>query len=278
MARRGELSYPITQANVKDLNDMLAELYRQRRTGSGPQPPVEVTQITNSGGNTIAPIDGGTGLDTSTSTGIPVLSSGVWSIQNPLGVAKGGTGDSSLTAYAVLCGGTSSTGAVQSVAALGSSGDVLTSNGAAALPTFQAPSTGSGILSKTVTLTAAEINSLSSSPKTLVAAPASGHAVVPIALFGRVHITSVFSAASGFRFRYHGSTTDVFGNWALGLNATGFKTFWVTMGNTGAGTTVTGASDAFDAVAFEVSASADTTGGAVSFATLYLWYYTAAIS
>jgi hypothetical protein len=56
---------------------------------------------------------------------------------NPITVAQGGTGDASLTAYAVLCGGTTSTGNVQSIAGVGSSGQVLTSNGASALPTFQ---------------------------------------------------------------------------------------------------------------------------------------------
>lgn len=64
-------------------------------------------------------------------------------VVNTLAVTNGGTGDASLTAYAVICGGTTSTGAVQSVAALGSSGQVLTSNGAGALPTFQSVS-GSG--------------------------------------------------------------------------------------------------------------------------------------
>lgn len=54
----------------------------------------------------------------------------------PLVVANGGTGDASLTAFSVLAGGTSSTGPVQSVAALGSTGAPLTSNGAGALPDF----------------------------------------------------------------------------------------------------------------------------------------------
>ncbi len=62
---------------------------------------------------------------------------------NPLTVAKGGTGVASTTAYAVLCGGTTSTGALQPVASLGLSGYVLTSNGAGALPTFQAAGSGS---------------------------------------------------------------------------------------------------------------------------------------
>jgi hypothetical protein len=61
---------------------------------------------------------------------------------NPLPVPAGGTGDSTLTAYAVLCGGTTSTGHVQSLAGVGTTGQVLTSNGASALPTFQAASGG----------------------------------------------------------------------------------------------------------------------------------------
>jgi len=54
----------------------------------------------------------------------------------PLPVAQGGTGLTSTTAYAVLCGGTTSTGNLQSIASVGTSGQVLTSNGAGALPTF----------------------------------------------------------------------------------------------------------------------------------------------
>jgi hypothetical protein len=51
-------------------------------------------------------------------------------------VADGGTGVSSLTAYAPIFGGTTSTGPVQS-GTVGTAGQVLTSNGAGALPTFQ---------------------------------------------------------------------------------------------------------------------------------------------
>lgn len=61
---------------------------------------------------------------------------------NVLTVPSGGTGLSSATAYSVLCGGTTSTGAFQSVSGLGSASQVLTSNGAGALPTWQSlPST-----------------------------------------------------------------------------------------------------------------------------------------
>ena len=53
------------------------------------------------------------------------------------GVASGGTGRSSQTAFAVICGGTTTTSAQQSIASVGTAGQVLTSNGAGALPTFQ---------------------------------------------------------------------------------------------------------------------------------------------
>lgn len=65
-------------------------------------------------------------------------------LANPLTVANGGTGDASLTAYAVLCGGTSGTGVVQSIASVGSANQALTSNGAGTLPTFQTAPTYRG--------------------------------------------------------------------------------------------------------------------------------------
>jgi len=71
-------------------------------------------------------------------------------LANPLTVANGGTGDASLTAYAVICGGTTSTGNFQSIAGVGTSGQVLTSNGASLLPTFQAVSGGTGYVLYTV--------------------------------------------------------------------------------------------------------------------------------
>lgn len=60
-----------------------------------------------------------------------------------LGVANGGTGVASLTAYAPVCGGITSTGAVQSCSTgIDTTGYVLTSNGPSALPSWQAASGG----------------------------------------------------------------------------------------------------------------------------------------
>lgn len=69
-------------------------------------------------------------------------------------VADGGTGLSSTTAYAVLCGGTTSTAALQSIASVGTSGQILTSNGVGALPTFQTVSAGEWTTLRTITLAA----------------------------------------------------------------------------------------------------------------------------
>ena len=60
-----------------------------------------------------------------------------------LGVDQGGTGLSTTTAYSVVFSGTTSTGAFQAGAGPGTAAQVLTSNGAGALPTFQAlPASG----------------------------------------------------------------------------------------------------------------------------------------
>lgn len=56
---------------------------------------------------------------------------------SPLKVPNGGTGRVAVTPYAVLCGGTISSSAIQSVGTVGISGQVLTSNGPGALPSFK---------------------------------------------------------------------------------------------------------------------------------------------
>ena len=59
-----------------------------------------------------------------------------------LTVSEGGYGLSSYTTYTPICGGTTSTGSFQSLSSIGNSGQVLTSNGAGALPSFQDASGG----------------------------------------------------------------------------------------------------------------------------------------
>lgn len=77
-------------------------------------------------------------------TGIPLVSQGASA--NPAfstaTVPGGGTGLTTTTAYAVITGGTTSTGNLQQVSGLGSSGQALVSNGAGALPSWQTVSGG----------------------------------------------------------------------------------------------------------------------------------------
>lgn len=78
-----------------------------------------------SGGVGVAPAYGKIGLTTHVSGTLPV--------------ANGGTGVASTTEYALVAGGTTPTGSLQQVSGVGTSGQVLVSNGASALPSWQAP-------------------------------------------------------------------------------------------------------------------------------------------
>lgn len=55
----------------------------------------------------------------------------------PLAIASGGTGNTTFTAFSVVCAGTTNTGAMQNVSGLGTTGQQLTSNGPGVLPTWQ---------------------------------------------------------------------------------------------------------------------------------------------
>lgn len=73
-------------------------------------------------------------------TTLGTITTGTWN-GNVITVPYGGTGDSSFTAYTLIAGGTTTTGSLQSLTA-GISGQVLTSNGVGALPTWSTLSTG----------------------------------------------------------------------------------------------------------------------------------------
>lgn len=110
-------------------------------------------------------------------------------------VPHGGTGLSSTTAYAVLCGGTTSTGALQSIASVGTSGQVLTSNGAGALPTFQAVSAGLSAASQ-AQMEAATSNSVAATPGTTQYHPGVAKVWVKFDGTGTISITASHNVAS----------------------------------------------------------------------------------
>lgn len=76
-----------------------------------------------------------------TPKGAGVLATTELTLTTDLAVEHGGTGQSSLTQYAVLLG--NGTAGISEVADLGNAGEVLTSNGAGSAPTWQAGSSGS---------------------------------------------------------------------------------------------------------------------------------------
>lgn len=75
-------------------------------------------------------------------TALGTVLTGVWNA-TPVTVPFGGTGNTTFTAYSLICAGTTATGTFQNVVGVGSIGQVLTSNGAAVLPSWQSVS-GSG--------------------------------------------------------------------------------------------------------------------------------------
>ena len=75
-------------------------------------------------------------------TAVTIGTNQVMTLAQPLPVSSGGIGAASFTAYAIIAGGTTSTGPLQSVSGTGTTGQVLTSNGTGALPTWQTASGG----------------------------------------------------------------------------------------------------------------------------------------
>jgi hypothetical protein len=94
------------------------------------------------GATTLSSTLGVTGAATLASTlavtGVTTLTGG---LNTPLTVPNGGTGVATRTAYGVIVGGTTSTGAEQTIVP-GTSGYLLTSGGASAVPTWSAPAAG----------------------------------------------------------------------------------------------------------------------------------------
>lgn len=130
---------PISEPNSGKVNSVwfrwFMDLYTRTGGGATSTAPSNATYITQTTNSTLTNEQA---LSLLSSGVVKVTTgSGVLSSVTPLPVADGGTGASSITAYAVVCGGTTSTAALQPVASVGTSGQLLTSNGAGTLPTFQ---------------------------------------------------------------------------------------------------------------------------------------------
>lgn len=132
---------------------------------------------------------------------------------SPVPVANGGTGLTALSTYDILCGGTSPTGPIQQVSGEGAVNQYLGSNGINMLPswkTLPAP-TAQNVLTTSVTLTASQVNNLSSSPIILVPAQGAGTVIVIYECWAKLNYagTDVFHNGSSVRLYWGGSSTEV---------------------------------------------------------------------
>lgn len=178
--------------------------------------------------NPVTPSQGGTGLTSITShdlmigngtstvtvlapsatVGIPLVSQG--SAADPAYstavVAGGGTGVTSLTSYALLSGGTTATNPVQSLASVGNLQDLLSSRGSGALPVWLPLL----VKTATVTLSAAQVQALDTTPITVVPAPGAGKITLVLYCVIKLNYTGTpFAGAGDLRLAYAGPTTII---------------------------------------------------------------------
>ncbi len=137
-------------------------------------------------------------------------------------VADGGTGVSSVTAYSVICGGTTSTDPFQNVSGVGSSGQALVSNGAGMLPTWQTVGSGTGLnwtdLAGTSQAAASNtIYVISNASLSTVTLPATAAVGVVVGVQGKGAAGWVLAANTGQTIKFGSQTTSSAGSLASTL-------------------------------------------------------------
>jgi hypothetical protein len=124
-----------------------------------------------------------------------------------------------MTAYALLAGGTTATGNLQQVSGLGTSGQVLTSNGTAALPTWQAGGSIAGSIASTQIAVGSGTNTIGGSAnftealgQIYISSGASGNGLIdidsPTAASSALEFTQ--NAAANKTFELYSSNTTTF--------------------------------------------------------------------
>jgi hypothetical protein len=187
-----------------------------------------------------------------------------YKIESPIPVVEGGTGVQSNIAYAVICGGTTTTGHIQSIASVGTSGQVLTSNGAGALPTFQ-----TGVVGEVATLTgntggaispsAGNINVVGDATTITIAGAGS---TLTASLVGTGAIQTLTGSTSGGAISPSAGNVNITaGN---GVTVIGTANT-LTIQSTGANTTYTNVnSSPYVVLSTDVYLSVDSSGGAIT--------------
>ena len=175
-----------------------------------------------------------------TGTGLNLSGTNTVNLTSPVVVANGGTGSTSLTVYAPMCGGTTTTAAVQSASTgIGNSGYLLTSNGASALPSWQAQSSS---FTNPITVTSTSI------PQATIAYDVSNKVTVSVSATGNLTIapsggTTNITGALVATTSISGASLSLTNALTVANGGTGFQTTTAYAPICG-GTTATGAMQA----------------------------------
>lgn len=128
-------------------------------------------------------------------TTLGTIATGTWN-GTTIAVANGGTGNTTFTPYGVLCAGTTATGAFANVAGVGTTGQVLTSNGPGAYPTWQA--SGGGGSGKVVQIVSSGIIAGSSTgSSTYVDVTGAVATITPTSASNNIYIMATWQQIAG---------------------------------------------------------------------------------
>jgi hypothetical protein len=150
---------------------------------------------------------------------------------NPVTVGQGGTGDTSFTAYSVLTGGTTSTGALQNVSGVGTTGQLLVSNGASALPTWQTVGTGNLVLIQSLNASSSATISFT----TGITSTYTSYLFVFSAL-----LPATNTATFGFQVSTNGGSSYISSGYSSGINYNNYNSASFTNANSTTNAVLTG--------------------------------------
>ncbi len=275
-AQRGTVAGSVrfnSQTNVIELTNDGITWYTVVNSGSSVVLSVSGTanRITSTGGTTpVIDIDANYVGQSSINT-VGTISSGIWN-GTVVDVSHGGTGVATMTtAYAPVISGTTATGTLQVASTgLSTAGYVLTSNGASAVPSFQAPG-GGALTTVTVNIPLADFLVANVTPYTLVADPGAGNIIIVTSVILKIVIGGVvFVSGAGTLSRVNNTSAMVTGN----IVSVGPTTYYFL-----AVQTITPSSGAFTPVNYPIQLSNDAayTGGTGSTIDATVTYYTIAV-
>jgi hypothetical protein len=198
----------------------------------------------------------------------------------PVNVANGGTGRTTLSAYDVLLGGTTTTNPVQQVSGQGTLNQYLGSNGASAIPSWKTLPVipAQTLFQSTVTITAAQFRNLSGTPIQIVPALGAGTVIVPVSALGKVTVSTLgFAGGSSVRFYYGATSFEAAIRFDSGAFDEAFSAYYQAVGQTVSTAGIPLASMENVALFVSVNGADFTSGGASTTVDITVFYNAVAI-